>query len=160
VTLETREEKALAVGLLILRVGIGGYMFLAHGVSKVRMLAAGQFEMFGDPIGIGPNLSLILVTFAEFLCALLVVIGLATRPAAAILVISMSVAAFVGHGADPWTMEKGYILYTTGAAKTWGSKQPALMFAIPFLAMVFTGAGRWSLDAWMRRRRGNAKSSD
>ena len=75
--------------------------------------------------------------FAEFLCALLVMAGLATRLAAIPLVVAMGVAAFVAHGADPWTM----------AAATNGSKQPALMFLSVFLALVFTGAGGYSLDA-------------
>jgi putative oxidoreductase len=150
--LTTRQERMASIGLLILRLGMGGFM-LTHGVGKVKMLRAGAFEMFGDPIGLGPHLSLILVTFAEFVCALLLIAGLATRPAAAIVAFSMAVAAFVAHGADPWTMERGYVLYTSGAAKTWFSKQPALMFLIPFLALVFTGAGGYSLDAWIRRRR-------
>jgi putative oxidoreductase len=153
-----REATALAIGLLILRLGMGGYL-LTHGVSKLRMLLGGQFAMFGDPIGIGPVASLLLVTIAEFLGALLVIAGLGTRPAAAIVVISMAVAAFVAHGADPFTMEKGYILYTSGAAKTWFSKQPALMFLIPFLALVFTGAGELSIDAWIRRRRWAGKAA-
>jgi putative oxidoreductase len=132
---------------------VGGYL-LTHGLGKLRMLLAGNFEQMGDPIGLGPVLSLILVAAAEFLCALLVMLGLATRFAALLVVISMSVAAFVAHGSDPWTMEKGYMLFMSGASKSWASKEPALLYLISFLALVLTGAGRFSLDAliWPRWR--------
>jgi putative oxidoreductase len=150
---ERRENLTVSTGLLILRLGIGGYL-LTHGLGKVRMLFAGNFEQMGDPIGLGPVLSLILVTMAEFLGALLVMLGLGTRLAAALVVVSMSVAAFVAHGSDPWTMERGYMLFTTGQSKSWASKEPALLYLIPFLALIFTGAGEFSLDRliWPRRR--------
>lgn len=148
-----RQDRMVSIGLLILRLGLGGYL-LTHGLGKLRMLLAGNFEQMGDPIGLGPVLSLILVTVAEFLCALLVMLGLATRLAALLVVVSMSVAAFVAHGSDPWTMEKGYMLFMSGAAKSWASKEPALLYLISFLALIFTGAGRFSLDAliWPRWR--------
>lgn len=143
-----RQDQTVSIGLLILRLGIGGYL-LTHGLGKLRMLLAGNFDQMGDPIGLGPVVSLILVVFAEFLCALLVMLGLATRFAAAIVVISMAVAAFVAHGSDPWTMERGYMLFMSGQSKSWASKEPALLYLIPFLALIFTGAGRLSLDGWI-----------
>jgi putative oxidoreductase len=132
-------------------VGVGGFLF-THGVGKLRMLLAGDFDKFGDPIGLGPGLSLVLVTLAEFVAALLVMLGLGTRVAAAVVAVSMSVAAFAAHRSDPWTMEQGYMLFMSGQSKSWASKEPALLYLIAFLAMVFTGAGRWSLDAVIRNR--------
>jgi putative oxidoreductase len=150
---ESRRQRALALGLLILRLGIGGYM-LTHGWGKLQMLLAGNFEQMGDPIGLGPVASLVLVTFAELVCALLVTIGLATRPAAAVIAFSMAVAAFVAHAADPWTMQRAFEIFFAGESEFPVSKQPALMYLIVFLSLVFTGAGEWSLDAlWARRRR-------
>ena len=148
-----RQDRTVSIGLLILRLGVGGYL-LTHGLGKLRMLLAGNFEQMGDPIGLGPVVSLILVVVAEFLCALLVMLGLTTRFAALLVVISMSVAAFVAHGSDPWTMEKGYMLFMSGVSKSWASKEPALLYLISFLALVFTGAGIFSLDAliWPRWR--------
>lgn len=147
-----RQEQTLSIGLLILRLGIGGYL-LTHGVGRLQMLLAGQFEQMGDPIGLGNVLSLILVTISEFLCALLVMAGLATRPAAAIIVISMSVAAFAAHANDPWTMARAAELFFAGEVSYPASKEPALLFLIPCLALVFTGAGAFSLDALLRSRR-------
>lgn len=148
-----RGDLAQSIGLLILRLGIGGYM-LTHGWGKLQMLLAGDFGKFGDPIGLGSGLSLVLVTIAEFLCPLAVMFGFATRGAAAVTVISMSVAAFAAHGADPWTMERGYQLFMAGTTKSWASKEPALLYLIPFLAVTFTGPGGFSVDAllWQKSR--------
>jgi putative oxidoreductase len=145
-----------SVGLLILRLGVAGYM-ITHGWAKVKMLVEGQFEMFGDPIGIGPVPSLALVALAEFLCAILVLLGFATRIAAIPVVITMAVAAFVAHGADPWTMTEAAMRFFSGASPSWASKQPALTFLFVFLALVFTGAGRFSLDALITSRSRGAR---
>ncbi|MFG0283407.1 MAG: DoxX family protein [Phycisphaerales bacterium JB039] len=138
----TRHDTVTSVGLLILRVGVGAFM-ATHGWGKLQMIFDGKFDQFGDPLGLGSGLSLVLATGAEFFCALLVAIGLATRFAAAPVVFTMAIAAFVVHASDPWTMQP------QGA-----SKEPALLFLIPMLALVFTGPGRFSLDAilWPRLR--------
>lgn len=151
-----RKEWATSTGLLILRLGVGGFM-ASHGWGKVQMLLGGQSAQFGDPIGLGAGLSLTLAVLAEFVCAVLVMLGLATRFAAVPVVFTMLVAAFVAHGGDPWTMGEGARLFMTGQSKSWASKEPALLFLIPFLALVFTGPGRFSLDAligprWRARR--------
>lgn len=140
-----------SIGLLILRLGVGGYM-LTHGLGKLRMLLAGDFESMGDPVGLGSGLSLILVTLAEFAGALLVIAGLATRVSAALVVIAMTVAAFVAHANDPWTMEQAFQLFMAGETKFPVSKEPALLYLIPFLALIFTGAGRYSIDALIANR--------
>lgn len=146
------DDTPTSTGLLILRLGIGGFL-ATHGWSKVQMVLAGGFDQFGDPIGLGAPASLVLVTFAEFVCAILVAIGLGTRFAAVPPVIAMAVAAFVAHAGDPWTMEGGYVLFTSGASESWASKEPALLFLVPFLALIFTGAGRFSLDHVIGRGR-------
>jgi len=147
-----RKEMTASIGLLILRLGIGGYL-ITHGWGKVQMLLAGGAETFGDPIGLGSTLSLALVTTSEFLCALLIVLGLATRLAAVPVVITMAVAAFVIHAGDPWTMEAAANAFFSGASKTWFSKEPALLYLIPFLSLVFTGGGKISLDGLIAVRR-------
>ena len=147
-----RQDRTTSIGLLVLRVGMAGYM-ATHGWGKLEMLRAGRFADFGDPIGLGSTASLILVTLAEFFCALLVVLGLWTRYAAAPVVIAMAVAAFVVHRPDPWTMGRGAELFFSGQAKMWSSKEPALLFLTAFLALMWTGAGRYSLDARFGGRR-------
>src|SRR5262249_42892459 len=99
-------------------------------------------------------LSLILVMSAEFGCAILVIIGLFTRLAAIPIVIAMGVAAFMAHASDPLSMEEGAKLFASGQATSWASKEPALLFMVPFLALVFTGAGIFSIDGmlWYRKQ--------
>lgn len=130
-----------SIGLLILRLGVGGYM-ANHGWGKLKIVIDGGFDQFSDPIGLGPGLSLVLATSAEFFCSLLVMAGLATRFAAAPVVLTMAVAAFKIHAGDPWTMQQ-----------SGPSKEPALLFLVPFLALILTGPGRFSLDALIRSRR-------
>jgi len=144
--------RSTSTGLLILRLGVGGFM-ASHGVGKLRLLLAGSFDVLGDPIGLGPVPSLVLVTMSELLCALLVVVGLGTRFAAVPVVFSMGVAAFVAHANDPLSAETAALAFFAGTSKTWFSKEPALLFLIPFLALAFTGAGALSVDEWIRRRR-------
>jgi putative oxidoreductase len=144
---------AQSFGLLILRLGMGSLM-ASIGYGKLQMLLNGGFDDFGDPIGLGKHASLILAVGAEFVCAILVMLGFATRFAAAAVAFTMGVAAFVVHKADPWTAAEGFKLFLSGATKFPVSKEPALLFLIAFLALVFTGAGRFSVDAriWPRWR--------
>lgn len=148
----TRREVLTSAGLLILRVGMGVYM-ATHGWGKVQMVLDGKLDQFGDPIGIGPSASLILAAGAEFVCALLVALGLGTRLAAIPVVFTMAVAAFIAHSANPWTAGEGYRLFMEKQAESWASKEPAMMFLIGFLALVFTGAGKYSVDALLCRRK-------
>lgn len=151
-------DRLTSIGLLILRLGIGGSL-LTHGWGKVQMVLDGQYEQMGDPIGLGPWLSLILVTFAEFFCSILVMLGFATRIAPVPIIVVMAVAAFVVHGNDPWTMAEGARLFMTGEAQSWASRQPALLYLIPFLALIFTGAGRFSIDALIGARTSQSERS-
>jgi len=147
------------LGLLIARVGFGGYM-LTHGWAKAQMLVNGEGANFGDPIGLGPELSLALAAFAEFVCSLLVIVGLATRLATIPIIVTMAVAAFVAHGSDPWTMGGAHELFAAGKTQYPSSKQPALMFLVGFATLLATGPGRLSLDRVflpkLARRRGSA----
>lgn len=116
------------IALLLLRLAFGGAMLLAHGWPKLMKVVNGNFQ-FGDPIGIGEPASLILAAFAEAICALLVTIGLFTRLALVPLIITMLVAFLVVHGGDPW-----------------GKMEGSFTFLIPYIALLLTGPGYYSLD--------------
>lgn len=145
-----------SLGLLILRVGMGVLM-MTHGWPKVQMLLDGNYEQFGDPIGLGKQASLILAASAEFLCPALIVLGLLTRLAAIGPVVTMVVAAFIVHQNDPWLMGEAARLFKEGEADTWASKEPALLYLIGFAPLIFTGPGKISVDAliWGGRRETN-----
>ena len=122
-----------SLGLLILRVLVGGFMLFAHGWPKLAGFSA-KSGGFPDPLGIGSAPSLTLAVFAEVVCALALMLGIFTRAAAVPLLITMLVAAFLVHGSDPFQ-----------------KKEFALLYAIPFLALILTGAGKHSLDAKLKR---------
>jgi putative oxidoreductase len=93
-------------------------------------------DTFPDPLHVGSVLSLTLAVFAEFFCSVLVIFGLMTRLAAVPVVIMMTVAISLIHAADP--IEK---------------KELAFLYLVPFLALIFTGAGRYSLDGIVRHKK-------
>lgn len=124
-----------SAGLLILRLGAAGLLLYGHGWTKLMQFSE-QAEKFADPIGVGPTASFALVVFAEVLCSLLVILGLATRLAAIPVIIFLTVAFFIQHAADPFA-----------------KKELALVYLVPFLTILFTGGGGFSLDAVMSRRK-------
>lgn len=131
---ETSQDLVTSFGLLVLRIGAGGLLFGAHGWAKLMDVAA-RAPTFADPIGLGPWTSFGLVVFAEVLCTGFVMVGLLTRLSTVPILIFLGVAAFIQHANDPWSR-----------------RELPLLFAVPFLALLFTGAGRFSLDASIKPR--------
>ena len=132
------------LGLLVLRVGVGLMMAIGHGKSK--MFGAGGFgppaQLVEGVEALGfPGFFAWLVALAEFGGGILLALGLLTRPAALALSFNMAVAAFMAHGKHPWFMSG------TGPAK-----EPALLYLVPFIAVMLMGAGRYSLDRLVSRR--------
>lgn len=123
----------VSIGLLLLRVVPGVMMLAAHGWPKLASFADNQGS-FPDPLGIGSTLSLTFTVAAEVLAATFVVLGLATRPAAAGLAFTMAVAFFMVHGGDPFA-----------------KRELALLYLAAFVPLIFTGAGTFSLDRHLGR---------
>jgi putative oxidoreductase len=115
-------------GVLILRAGISCLM-LTHGYAKLSGFLDGN-RSFADPIGIGEELSYVLTIFAEFVCSILVILGLFTRAALIPLLITMIVVVFIVHGPDPFD-----------------KKEQAVSFLITYLTLFFTGPGKFSIDS-------------
>ena len=122
------------IGILVLRVVAAGFM-LTHGWPKLNKLLTGGEIRFGDPIGIGPAASLILAVFAEFLCSILVGLGIYTRLSTTPLIVTMSVAAFISHGNDPF-----------------GRKELALVYLLIFVFIFISGGGKYSVDSLISRK--------
>ena len=126
--LSTDLSKApIDLALLILRF-VSGVFIMTHGIPKVSKIFSGDLG-FADPIGLGPETSLVLTAFAEVICGFLVVIGLGTRWATIPLIITMAVAGLIHHAADPF-----------------GGKEKPLLFLLIFVVLLLTGGGRHSLD--------------
>ncbi len=117
------------LALFLLRVITGGALFLGHGLGKFNRLLEGHIQ-FSDPIGLGPVLSFYLVVFAEFLCSILVVLGLFTRLAVVPIVITMLVVVFVVQIRHPFN-----------------KIELPLLFLMSSIVILLLGPGRFSLDA-------------
>lgn len=128
-------DKKLNLTFLLFRLAAGGLM-LTHGMGKFTTLFGSEPIQFPDPLGIGATASLALTVFAEVFCAILIMIGLATRFAAVVLLITMLVAAFVIHANDPISKQ-----------------ELSLLYAAIFLVIAVTGAGKFSIDRWIFSRK-------
>jgi putative oxidoreductase len=116
------------LGLLIFRVGISA-LVLTHGYPKLLKFFGSEEITFGDPLGIGAEISFLLVVFAEFICSILVLIGLGTRLAVIPIIITMGVAAIIVHAKDGF-----------------GTQELPLLYMLGFILLLFTGSGKYSLD--------------
>lgn len=113
--------------LFISRVAIGLFM-LTHGIPKLQMLMSGNIK-FADPFGIGATPSLILSFFAELVCSVLLILGLAVRLAAIPLMINMLVAILYAHSSQPFA-----------------KKELAVVYFLIFFGFLILGAGKYSVD--------------
>lgn len=139
----TRDATA-SLGLLSLRVMTGLMMLTGHGIDKIRnfdaILEKGFYQPNFFPLDLlPPEVNLALTVGAEAGAASLLILGLFTRPAAFILGFAMTVAAFGAHGLAPWFSKAG------------PSKEMALLYLIPAIAIILAGAGSYSLDAVLHK---------
>ena len=118
---------AFNTAMLILRVTMGALM-MAHGYSKLIGFDSIKVKFY-DFLGLGASTSLALAIFAEFFCALFIIIGLFTRLVAIPLIITMSIALFQVHQMD---------FFDTG--------EKAALFLSGYAALLLCGPGRASVD--------------
>jgi len=123
-----QSANSIDVALLMARVGIAALM-LTHGWPKLEMLLSNAPAQFPALFGLSATGSLALAVFAEVVCSLLILVGLGTRLATIPLIVTMLVAVFLLHGADPFAQ-----------------KEPALLYLLPYVMLLLTGSGRYSLD--------------
>lgn len=119
---------------LILRIAFGGLMLLNHGWPKFNKIIDGNLG-FADPLGLGPELSLYLIVFAELICGGLILVGMFTRWATIPLIIGMGVAFFVQHGGEPIA-----------------DREAPLVFLLGYLAILLLGPGKYSFDRAFRKK--------
>ncbi len=123
------------LSLLFLRILTGA--FLIHGTqdnifSDARMQ---EFVRFLAKNGfVWPELMAPLSVYAQFICGVLLVIGLLTRWAGLFMTFNFVVAVVMVH----WSQDfRGW----------W----PAIVLVFISLHFALQGAGRYSVDAWLRR---------
>lgn len=136
----TRPSASASLGLLVLRVVVGA-VFAAHGAQKIFEYtlpgAIGSFAGMGIPL---PEIAAPVVAFVELIGGILLIAGLLTRPVGILLAVDMAVALVAVHlPAGLWVGEGGF--------------EFVAVLGVVALALAFTGAGRFSLDAALLRGR-------
>ena len=127
-------SKHVDIGLLFLRIGLGG-MMITHGLPKLLGGAKlwGKLGRAMGSVGIdfAPEFWGFCAALSESLCAFFVILGLWTRYTATAVAFTMAIAA-ANH------LDKGDSL---------GTASHAIEVGIAFLAIAIMGAGRFSIDA-------------
>lgn len=118
---------AFNFAMLVLRVALGVLM-LSHGYHKLVHFNTMR-ESFMNFFGIGSTLSLTLDIFAEFFCAIFLILGLFTRLTVIPILIAMAVALFKAHHAD-----------------IFGAGERAAIYMACSIAILCCGPGRISID--------------
>jgi putative oxidoreductase len=137
-TAASKTESDSGLSLLILRITIAT-VFMAHGSQKLFSWFGGYgLEGTGqwmESIGLAPGyLMALFAGSGEFFGGLLLLFGLLTRASSLVLAITMFVAIFSVHFAN------GFFMSANGY-------EFAFVLLGASVALMFSGAGRYSLDA-------------
>ena len=119
-----------SMALLVARLWFGLAMLFNHGLDKFAHFKD-IVGAFPDPLGIGPEASLVLVILAEVLGSILLAVGLFTRVAAAVLVIDMFVAFLMVHKTALNGPQSGEL---------------AFLYLAGYVILCIAGGGLFSLD--------------
>lgn len=126
--IKTMEKSNTSIALLVLRSG-AALMMLTHGIPKLMQFFSGEPIAFASVMGMSMGVSLALAVFAEVVCSVFIILGLGTRMATIPLIITMLTAAFYIHANDPFS-----------------GKEMSLLYALIFIVLLITGAGKYSID--------------
>ena len=129
----------IQTGLTLLRAAVGT-IFIAHGAQKLFIYGmsgvAGAFGQMGVPF---PEVTGPLVALLEFFGGIALLVGLLTRYAALGLAINMVGAMVLVHAPAGFFLPNGI--------------EFALILGAASLAFAIMGAGEYSVDALLARRR-------
>jgi putative oxidoreductase len=139
-------DKYKNIGLLILRLGIGG-MFIFHGAPKF-FGGPERWENLGAAMAVfgirfAPTVWGFMAAFAEFAGGICVILGFFFRPACMLLTLTMIVAA----------------TKLLNGGEGLGRAAHAIEDGIVFLSLIFIGPGKYSLDDLFRLKTRPEKSS-
>jgi putative oxidoreductase len=141
--------------ILVLRLsGLG--LALAHGWPKMERFLSGQAAPFVEGVAaLGfpyPTIFAWAAALAELVGGLLLALGLLTRVASAFAAFTMFVAAFIRHKLLQQTLAFfGISPVSAEVLEGWGNPERAAVYLLIFLALVFLGGGKYSLDRVVRK---------
>ncbi|MGQ7935971.1 DoxX family protein [Paraburkholderia sp. D1E] len=121
-----------SAALLFLRVAASVLLLVVHGLPKATHYSS-QLAVIEDPLHLGKTLTLGIAIFAEVLCPVLMIAGIATRLAALPMMVITLMALTLVH--PEWTLDQ---------------PQFAWMLLILFGTIVIGGAGRYRVS-WFTR---------
>jgi putative oxidoreductase len=128
---------AFNLAMLLLRLTVGVLM-MHHGYGKLTSF--GQMkDHFPNFLGLGSSITLALDVFAEFFCALFLILGLFTRLASLPLIVSMFYAVIKVHNMN-------LFMEMTDKSSQWNG-EPATLYLVAFIVLLLVGPGRVSVDS-------------
>ncbi|MBT9331201.1 DoxX family protein [Acidipila sp. 4G-K13] len=134
--------KRSEAGLSLLRVWAGVTLFLRHGWEKRPAHWTMFMAHFPNPLHIGGSASFLVAFFSDFVCGILLIIGLGTRWAALYCLCNIFVAwAFIHHFAF------------TGRGPQTDHGELIVLYLGMLLTLLIAGGGRYSLDAKITSKR-------
>lgn len=141
---------------ILVRLLVGLVVFLPEGIQKLTfpdILGAARFAKIGIPF---PDIMGPFVGAAETICGVLIILGLLTRLAAIPLIVIMIVAlistklpVLLGH--DVGIFHLAQDIKRTGFWSMMHEARADLTMLLGSLYLLIVGAGRWSLDALIRK---------
>jgi putative oxidoreductase len=127
--------RSVSIGLAVLRIAVG-IVFIGHGYQKMFGMGfsgvSGMFGHMGVPM---PGVMGPLIAILEFFGAIALILGFLTRPLGFLFACDMFGAIFLVQ------LSKGFSHY-----------ELEFLLATSSLALLFTGAGAYSVDAMIARR--------
>ena len=143
--MSSSDNRKLNIALLILRVGIGMTMCVAHGIDKINGDAESWARLGLNGVGwLGIESWLVVfgltAALAESLGALLVAAGLLTRTAAVWLALTMLMA----------------MMFHIDRGDPFARASHALELTVIFSVIAVLGPGRFSIDGWLAARKSQA----
>jgi len=129
-------EKYREYGVIFVRLIVGFHLIYGTEDNVFSFARMEEFAAFLSTRGVPfPLVSAFLSAYAQFICGILFIVGLATRYAAVVMIINFIAALIIAHIGD-----------------TYPNMFPALMMLASACFFLVHGAGKFSFDSLRERR--------
>ena len=132
-------EKYKEYGVIFIRLIVGFHLIYGTQDNVFSYARMEEFALFLSARGVPlPLFSAFLSAYAQFICGILFIVGLAIRYAAVVMIINFIAAIVIAHVGD-----------------TYPHMFPALMMLAAACFFLVHGAGKLSIDSRLERREDN-----